>query len=156
MVARTTEQAHRDIPEDRQDGWSGIAMDQALILPENHILDVVEAVLDRPVTTTQRKQALSGGHLRWQTGDPIADRLVTLPRRPPGPVQLDLGQGWPIAVAGQVGGGDQVASILISPMPVVARLGLPPIRQRQRGSGRVKEQVKIGGRVGWFSLTSSR
>ena len=69
--AAFADEANSEVSQCRE--RSGSCPDSASVLVEGDVSDVMEAVLDGPMVTGQRHDALGSGVVRWQTGDEIGD-----------------------------------------------------------------------------------
>jgi len=159
-AASAVEQAAGGVPQHRHDGRPGPEVDQAAILAERDILDVVQPILDPPVATLERQEVGGGRRLGRQAGDGVVQGAVRLPVLAPSALQPDdLRQARPGAVAGEVGGGDEMARVVGAPMALLDGARLAQVERRQgRGNpgGGSKSRRMSSCRVGWFSFTRSR
>src|SRR3989304_6037981 len=100
-------------------------MDEASVLAERDVLDVVEAVFDLPVTALQCQQALVTSDVRRQTGNAIVDLPLGRISLLPSPfVTEHLGQARPVAVANEISRGNEPAGVAVAPVTIVDGLGI--------------------------------
>ncbi len=111
-------------------------MHLASVFAQGHILGPMQPVLDAPVAALQRQQPVGGPDLGWQAGDPVAHLALGLAVLAPDALHPeDLGRPRPVQVAAQVDRGNQVAHLVLPPMPPHAGARLAAVVQGRRAYG---------------------
>lgn len=109
---------------------SGTGSDPAAILVHGHVADIVELVLDCPVSTIEREQAIGPGLPGWEACNQINDLDADLAADAARAFEpRDLGRTRPIEMGNDLGA-DGDFTRLDTAMSGVDRLGLAQIRRR--------------------------
>lgn len=114
-------------------------MDETAIFAQGDVFGVVEGIFDLPVASFQCQQLIGIGDVWWHAGNGILYLAVFGSLLLPGPFITDhLSKRGPFAVADEVCGGDEVASVVMTPVAVVDRSGLTAIIKWQGVRWRVE------------------
>lgn len=149
--ARQPQERQMGAAQGRHDLRSGATANRARVLAARHIAHVVQAVLNRPMTTRQLQQAV-GGNARRQTRDEIADLAGGLPLLDADPLQP---QHLPRARPAQIGqiavesGRGPQPPLLVAAAVVLMGAG---VGERFAGRGLVKEQRHLGQKRGLIAF----
>ena len=144
---RSPQEAEGGVTEEGHHGRALPGMEGALVLAQGEVLGSMQAVLDRPMAPFEGEQPFGWAQGGRQAGDPIMQGLFGHAVFAPGALEAeDLGQTGPVQIGGQIGGGDQVAHLVLPPMAAVPGGGFAPVSQgdRPQGGGWVEEEAAIG------------